>query len=88
MARSPAEELEDLAGIYVAKGASVATARQLAEELTAKDAFAAHVDVELGIDPEALSSPWHAAASSAAAFTAGSILPRSPSSCPGRACGS
>ena len=53
----------------------MATARRLAEELTAKDAFAAHVDVELGIDPEALSNPWHAAASSAAAFTAGSILP-------------
>lgn len=75
LATSPAEELEELVAIYVAKGASMATARRLAEELTAKDAFAAHVDAELGIDPEALSNPWHAAASSAAAFTAGSILP-------------
>ena len=75
LAASPADELEELAAIYVAKGASVATARRLAEELTAKDAFAAHVDAELGIDPEELSNPWLAAASSAAAFAAGSVLP-------------
>lgn len=71
----PEQELEELAAIYVAKGASVATARKLAEELTAKDAFAAHVDAELGIDPDALTNPWHAATSSAVAFTLGSILP-------------
>ena len=75
LATSPAEELEELAAIYVAKGASVETARQLARELTDKDAFAAHVDVELGLDPEALVNPWHAAISSAAAFTLGSVLP-------------
>lgn len=75
LATAPAEELDELIAIYVAKGASEATARQLAEELTAKDAFAAHVDAELGIDPDALTNPWHAAASSAAAFTLGSILP-------------
>ena len=73
--KSPAEELKELAGIYVAKGASVETARRLAEELTAHDAFAAHADAELGIDPDALTNPWHAAASSAAAFTVGSVLP-------------
>jgi VIT1/CCC1 family predicted Fe2+/Mn2+ transporter len=72
---SPAEELEELAALYVAKGASVETARRLAEELTAKDAFAAHVDAELGLDPNALSNPWHAAMSSAVAFTVGSMLP-------------
>lgn len=72
---SPADELKELAAIYVAKGASVETARRLAEELTAHDAFAAHADAELGIDPEALTNPWHAAASSAAAFTLGSLLP-------------
>lgn len=75
LAASPQEELEELAAIYVAKGASVETARKLAEELTDKDAFAAHVDVELGLDPEALTNPWHAALSSAAAFTLGSVLP-------------
>ena len=71
----PEEELQELAAIYVAKGASVATATKLAEELTAHDAFAAHIDAELGIDPNALTNPWHAAISSAIAFTVGSILP-------------
>jgi len=75
LATSPAEELDELTAIYVAKGASEATARQLAIELTARDAFAAHVDAELGIDPEALTNPWHAAISSAIAFTLGSVLP-------------
>jgi VIT1/CCC1 family predicted Fe2+/Mn2+ transporter len=46
LARSPAAELDELAAIYVAKGARVATARRLAEESTAKDALAAHVDAE------------------------------------------
>jgi VIT1/CCC1 family predicted Fe2+/Mn2+ transporter len=72
---SPEDELEELAGIYVAKGATEETARRLAEELTARDAFAAHADAELGIDPNALTNPWHAAASSATAFTVGSLLP-------------
>ncbi len=75
LADFPDEELAELADMYVAKGASIETARKLAEELTAKDAFAAHVDVELGIDPNALTNPWHAALSSAIAFTLGSILP-------------
>jgi vacuolar iron transporter family protein len=71
----PEAELEELAAIYVAKGASIETARKLAEELTAHDAFAAHANAELGLDPKELTSPWHAAFSSAVAFTAGSILP-------------
>ena len=72
---SPLDELDELAAIYVAKGASIETARRLAEELTIRDAFAAHADAELGIDPDALTSPWQAAVSSAAAFTVGSTLP-------------
>ena len=71
----PEQELQELAAIYVAKGASVQTAMKLAEELTAHDAYAAHVDAELGIDPDELTNPWHAAISSAIAFTVGSILP-------------
>jgi VIT1/CCC1 family predicted Fe2+/Mn2+ transporter len=59
----------------VAKGTSVQTAMKLAEELTAHVAFAAHVDAELGIDPGELTNPWHAAISSAIAFSVGSILP-------------
>jgi len=51
------------------------TARQVACELTAHDAYAAHVHAELGIDPSELTSPWHAAGASAAAFTVGALLP-------------
>ena len=65
----PEAELNELIGLYRAKGLSPETARTVAEELTAHDAFAAHVDVELGIDPHELTNPWHAAFSSAIAFT-------------------
>jgi VIT1/CCC1 family predicted Fe2+/Mn2+ transporter len=52
-----------------------ATARTVAEELTDHDAFAAHADVELGIDPTDLTNPWQAALSSALSFTVGALLP-------------
>ncbi|WP_167105653.1 VIT family protein [Mycobacterium sp. DL592] len=71
----PSAEFEELAALYEAKGLSPATARTVAEELTDHDAFAAHIDIELGIDPEELTNPWQAAISSAVAFTAGAILP-------------
>jgi vacuolar iron transporter family protein len=75
LAEEPAEELAELAELYVAKGLSAPTARLVAEELTARDALAAHADIELGIDPDALTSPWQAAASSAVSFTLGALLP-------------
>ncbi|WP_431233396.1 VIT1/CCC1 transporter family protein [Mycolicibacterium psychrotolerans] len=71
----PAAELDELAALYEAKGLSPATARTVAEELTDHDAFAAHVDIELRIDPEELTNPWQAAFSSAVSFTVGAILP-------------
>jgi len=71
----PEEELAELAGIYVAKGVSEETARQVALELTAHDALAAHADAELGIDPDVLTNPWHAAFASMIAFTIGALLP-------------
>ncbi len=72
---SPQEELEELTALYRAKGLSEATARQVAVELTEHDAFGAHLDAELGIDPEDLANPRHAAAASAIAFTLGALLP-------------
>jgi VIT1/CCC1 family predicted Fe2+/Mn2+ transporter len=71
----PDQELDELTAMYVAKGLTQATARRVAEELTAKDAFAAHADAELQIDPDALTNPWQAAGASAIAFTIGSLLP-------------
>jgi VIT1/CCC1 family predicted Fe2+/Mn2+ transporter len=71
----PAAELDELAALYEAKGLSTATARTVAEELTDHDAFAAHADVELGIDPTNLTNPLQAALSSALSFTVGALLP-------------
>ncbi len=71
----PEAELEELIFLYERKGLSKKTATTVAKELTEKDAFKAHVDIELGIDPENLTNPWHAAVASAAAFTVGAIIP-------------
>jgi len=71
----PKEELEELAGFYRQRGLSPGLARQVAEELTAHDALAAHAEVELGIDPEEFTSPWAAAFSSFVSFTVGALIP-------------
>ena len=75
LTRMPDTELAELTAIYQAKGLSPQTAAQVAEELTAHDAFAAHVEAELNIDPEDLANPWQAAGASAASFVAGAVLP-------------
>lgn len=71
----PDEELDELTELYRARGLSEQTARQVAVELTAHDALAAHLEVELHIDQDDLVSPWQAALSSAVAFTLGALLP-------------
>jgi VIT1/CCC1 family predicted Fe2+/Mn2+ transporter len=68
-------ELQELASMYEKKGLSKETANVVAKELTAHDAFAAHVDIELNIDPNDLTNPWHAAVASALSFLAGGIIP-------------
>ncbi len=71
----PEEELAELAGLYVQKGLSEGLALDVARELTDHDALAAHADIELGIDPDDLTSPWQAAFASMIAFTFGSLIP-------------
>ncbi|KQR40003.1 VIT family protein [Microbacterium sp. Leaf159] len=71
----PETELAELTTLYRERGLSEETARTVAEELTAHDALAAHLEVELGIDQDDLVNPWHAALSSAVAFTLGALLP-------------
>ncbi|HRN97665.1 MAG TPA: VIT family protein [Candidatus Saccharibacteria bacterium] len=71
----PKEEFEELVENYKKKGLSGDTALQVARELTDIDAYAAHVDVELRIDPGDLNNPWHAAFASALAFLAGGAIP-------------
>ncbi|MEU4421569.1 VIT family protein [Actinoplanes sp. NPDC024001] len=75
LAEFPEQEFEELVALYEAKGLSAATAWQVARELSDKDAFAAHAEVELHLDPNQLTSPWQAAGASAVAFTTGSLLP-------------
>lgn len=71
----PEEEFEELTQIYQKRGLSKKTASMVAQELTKHDAYAAHVDAELGLDPNNLTNPWHAAFASAASFLAGAIIP-------------
>jgi VIT1/CCC1 family predicted Fe2+/Mn2+ transporter len=73
--QNPKEEQEELVEIYMSKGLSARTAQTVAAELTQKDAYRAHLDAELAINPEDLVNPWQAAFSSAIAFFAGSLLP-------------
>ncbi len=71
----PEEELAELAGIYQAKGLTPELALEVAKQLTSHDALGAHAEAELGIDPDGLTNPWHAAFASMVAFTVGAILP-------------
>ena len=75
LAEAPEEELEELVGLHRATGLSDGLARAVAQEQTAHDALAAHARVELGIDPDALVNPWHAALASLVAFLVGGVLP-------------
>jgi VIT1/CCC1 family predicted Fe2+/Mn2+ transporter len=70
----PVAELDELAAIYETKGVSPQTAAQVAAELTAHDALAAHVDAESRVDPDDLANRLQAAAASAASVTVGSLL--------------
>ena len=71
----PEEELQILAEIYEKRGLRKETAHQVALELTEKDALAAHVRDELGINEFSQSNPIQAALASGASFCIGGILP-------------
>jgi vacuolar iron transporter family protein len=71
----PEDELAELADIYVQKGLGPDLALQVAQELTEHDALRAHAEAELGIDPDDLTNPWHAAWASMVSFTVGALLP-------------
>jgi vacuolar iron transporter family protein len=75
LVEQPSSELDELARIYQDKGVSPQTAMQVAKELTAHNALAAHAEAELGIDPHELTNPWKAALSSAISFIFGALLP-------------
>lgn len=71
----PVEELNILAQIYEKRGLKKETAMQVAIELTEKDALAAHIRDELGINEISQANPIQAAFASGASFTVGGVLP-------------
>ena len=75
LADQPAAELAELTQIYVERGIQPDLARQVAEQLTAKDAFAAHARDELGLSAHIVARPVQAALTSAVTFAVGAALP-------------
>lgn len=72
---NPEFEVDELAEVYVRRGIEPALARQVAEQLMAKDALGAHARDELGISETTTPKPIQAAVASATAFAVGAALP-------------
>ena len=68
-------ERRELAAIYVKRGLDSTLANQVAEQLMAKDALAAHTRDELGISETINARPVQAAITSAVTFAVGAALP-------------
>ena len=72
---APDLELDELAGLYVSRGLTPGLARQVAVELTAHDALAAHAEAEHGITAASRIAPLRDAIAVSGAFAAGAVLP-------------
>jgi VIT1/CCC1 family predicted Fe2+/Mn2+ transporter len=75
LATTPDLEQAELAGIYVARGLTPELAGQVADQLMARDALAAHARDELGMSEMTRARPIQAALASAAAFAVGAAPP-------------
>jgi vacuolar iron transporter family protein len=75
LADDPEFEKRELAKIYVSRGVEPGLARQIAEQLMAKDALGAHARDELGISEITTARPVQAALASAATFSVGAAAP-------------
>src|SRR5271163_139748 len=75
LASDPAGEGSELTDIYVHRGLDRGLARQVAEQLMAHDALAAHARDELGFSARSIARPLQAAAASAGSFMAGAMIP-------------
>jgi VIT1/CCC1 family predicted Fe2+/Mn2+ transporter len=69
------EEHEELAAIYVGRGLTPNLAQEVARQLMAHDALAAHARDELGISESLRARPLQAALSSGASFASGALVP-------------
>jgi len=72
---APDAELDELTQLYVSRGLSPGLARQVAIELTAHDALAAHAEAEYGISAVSQPEPLRDALAVSAAFVAGGLIP-------------
>lgn len=75
LADYPEQELAEMTAIYVSRGLTPELAREVAVQLHAKDALAAHARDELGISEHTTARPVQAALTSAATFAVGAALP-------------
>lgn len=75
LAADPDAELEELAGIYRARGVDADVARTVAAQMTAFDALGTHARDELHITEMTSARPITAAFTSAGTFTLGALLP-------------
>lgn len=71
----PETELNILIQIFENRGLKKETAKQVAIELTEKDALGTHMREELGINEISQANPIQAAIASGASFTVGGVLP-------------
>lgn len=71
----PDFELQELTDIYVARGVEPSLARQVAQQLMARDALGVHAREELGISELTTARPITAAMASAASFAVGAAVP-------------
>jgi VIT1/CCC1 family predicted Fe2+/Mn2+ transporter len=75
LAIDPAAELMELQHIYIARGLTPELAMQVAKAMHDRDPLEAHLRDELGQFPHTRARPVQAAMASAAAFTAGGLVP-------------
>jgi len=75
LAEIPDLELDELTAIYRTRGLTPELAREVAQQLMAKDALAAHARDELAISDLTTARPLQAAMASAATFSIGAALP-------------
>ncbi len=75
LADNPEFEKQELADLYVKRGVTHDLALQVAKQLMAKDALAAHARDELGISEMTTARPVQAALTSAATFSVGAAMP-------------
>ncbi|WP_409560356.1 VIT family protein [Hyphomicrobium sp. MC8b] len=75
LVEQPDFELQELTDIYVARGVEPSLARQVAQQLMARDALGVHAREELGISELTTARPITAAMASAASFAVGAAVP-------------